>query len=147
LNGDAEKISLKNMTIFFVALVMTFSGFINSLTGFGFIIVAAPFLIQLLPPKETASVALVLGIILAAIKIIVGSIVVGVARVLAIRNLQSLGKKSGFKGQAENSMTHDDGFGKIRSRITRYASRLFSYFLGRPLRLLARAPELALTCS
>lgn len=55
------------MTIFFVALVVTFSGFINSLTGFGFIIVAAPFLVQLLPPKEAASVALVLGIILAAV--------------------------------------------------------------------------------
>lgn len=55
------------MTIFFVALVVAFSGFINSLTGFGFIIVAAPFLIQLLPPKEAASIALVLGIILAAV--------------------------------------------------------------------------------
>ena len=53
------------MTIFFVALVVTFSGFINSLTGFGFIIVAAPFLVQFLHPKEAASVALVLGIILA----------------------------------------------------------------------------------
>jgi uncharacterized membrane protein YfcA len=115
------------MTIFFVALVVTFSGFINSLTGFGFIIVAAPFLVQILPPKEAASVALVLGIILAgivalrerktiaikttlqmfaaalfgipigtailvgvnpaAIKIIVGSIVVGVTLALA-RGLQ-----------------------------------------------------------
>ena len=48
------------MTIFLVALVVTFSGFINSLTGFGFIIVAAAFLAQLLPPKDAASVALVL---------------------------------------------------------------------------------------
>jgi len=55
------------MIVFFVALVVAFSGFINSLTGFGFIIVAAPFLVQLLPPREAASVALVLGIILAAV--------------------------------------------------------------------------------
>ena len=135
------------MTIFFVALIVTFFGFINALTVFGFIIVAAPFLNQLLPPKEAASVALVLGIILAAIKIIVGSIVVGVARVLAIRILQSLGKKGEFKGQAENSMTRDDGFRKVRSRITRYASRLFSYFLGRPLRPLAITAAIGLACS
>jgi uncharacterized protein len=54
------------MTSFFVALVVAFSGFINSLTGFGFIIVAAPFLIQILPPKKATSVALILGIILCA---------------------------------------------------------------------------------
>lgn len=46
------------------ALVILFSGFINALTGFGFIIVAAPFLVQLLPPKEVAATALVLGIII-----------------------------------------------------------------------------------
>jgi uncharacterized membrane protein YfcA len=55
------------VTILLTALVVALSGFINSLTGFGFIIVAAPFLVQLLPPKEAASVALVLGIILAAV--------------------------------------------------------------------------------
>jgi uncharacterized membrane protein YfcA len=55
------------MTIFLIALVVTSAGFINSLTGFGFIIIAAPFLIQLLPPKEAASIALVLGIILTAV--------------------------------------------------------------------------------
>lgn len=55
------------MTAFFVAVIIAFSGFINSITGFGFIIVAAPFLIQLLPPKEAASVALILGIILASV--------------------------------------------------------------------------------
>ncbi len=55
------------MTAFFVAAIIAFCGFINSMTGFGFIIVAAPFLIQLLPPKEAASVALILGIILASV--------------------------------------------------------------------------------
>lgn len=111
------------MTGFIVALVIAFSGFLNSITGFGFVIVAAPFLIQLLPPKQAVSVALVLALILsivialrerktidlkvmlqmfaaalfgipigtamlvgvnpAAIKIIVGSIVVGVTIALA----------------------------------------------------------------
>jgi uncharacterized membrane protein YfcA len=47
-----------------VALVVLFSGFINALTGFGFIIVAAPFLVLLLPPKQVAATALVLGLIL-----------------------------------------------------------------------------------
>jgi uncharacterized membrane protein YfcA len=44
------------------ALVIVFSGFINALTGFGFIIVAAPFLVHLLPPKQVAATALVLGV-------------------------------------------------------------------------------------
>lgn len=46
------------------ALVIVFSGFINALTGFGFIIVAAPFLVHLLPPKQVAATALVLGVII-----------------------------------------------------------------------------------
>lgn len=51
----------------FVALVVSLSGFLNALTGFGFIILAAPFLVQLLPPRQAASVALLLGAVVAAI--------------------------------------------------------------------------------
>jgi uncharacterized membrane protein YfcA len=49
------------------ALVIVFSGFINALTGFGFIIVAAPFLVYLLPPKQVAATALVLGLIISLV--------------------------------------------------------------------------------
>jgi uncharacterized membrane protein YfcA len=49
------------------ALVIVFSGFINALTGFGFIIVAAPFLVHLLPPKQVAATALVLGLIISLV--------------------------------------------------------------------------------
>ena len=49
------------------ALVIVFSGFINMLTGFGFIIVAAPFLVHLLPPKQVAATALVLGLIISLV--------------------------------------------------------------------------------
>ena len=49
------------------AIVILLSGFINAITGFGFIIVAAPFLVHLLPPKQVAATALVLGFIISLV--------------------------------------------------------------------------------
>lgn len=51
------------ITNILAALVIFISGFINALTGFGFIIVAAPFLVHFLAPKQVAATALVLGLI------------------------------------------------------------------------------------
>ena len=52
------------ITNILAALVIFVSGFINALTGFGFIIVAAPFLVHFLAPKQVAATALVLGLII-----------------------------------------------------------------------------------
>jgi len=54
------------ITNILAALVIFTSGFINALTGFGFIIVAAPFLVHFLLPKQVAATALVLGLIVSA---------------------------------------------------------------------------------
>jgi tetrahydromethanopterin S-methyltransferase subunit C len=87
------------MTIFLVALVVTFSGFINSLTGFGFIIVAAAFLAQLLPPKDAASLALVLGIILAGI--------------VALRERKTIAMKITLFIQNNTGWNNNDGHGAV----------------------------------
>jgi len=54
------------ITNILATLVIFISGFINALTGFGFIIVAAPFLVHFLLPKQVAATALVLGLIISA---------------------------------------------------------------------------------
>lgn len=50
-----------------VALIIFGSSVINALTGFGFIIVAAPLLVHLLAPKDVAATALLLGFVISVL--------------------------------------------------------------------------------